>query len=56
MTQSEILKTIESLAKDQGFYSSLYFHLKTEEGKEFLEYLERKGFKDSIDLIMYLEG
>lgn len=58
MTRNEIINTIESLAKSQGFYSGLYLFLKenSKESEEYLFMLENKNFKDPVDLIMYLEG
>jgi hypothetical protein len=53
MTGSEILETFKNLGKSQGFYSFLY---KTcVENPKVLEELENKNFKDTVDLIMYVE-
>ena len=52
MNKDEILNTIKSLAKSQGFYGRLLEQL----NNETLEYLEEQGFKDPVDLILFLEG
>ncbi len=58
MTRNEIINTIESLAKSQGFYSRLYSFLNenSEESEKYLDLLENENFKDPVDLILYLEG
>lgn len=59
MNKKEILSTIKMLASSQGFYSRLYaniMELKSNERGKFLQLLENQKFKDSVDLIMYLEG
>lgn len=58
MTKQEILNLVCSLAKSQGFYTRLYQFLTEggEEAEEFLDILEKKNFKDGVDLILYFEG
>lgn len=54
MTKEEIMKAIKSLAKSQGFYCRLYETLK--ENPEALDFLAKQNFKDSIDMVMFLEA
>ena len=54
MDANEIMETIKSLAKSQGFYCKLWETLK--ENPEALEFLEKQNFKDSIEMVMFLEG
>ena len=54
MNREEIIDTILSLSKSQGFYQRIYDQIIDDE--ETLEYLERQKFKDVIDLIMFLES
>lgn len=58
MNQTEILNTLKSLANSQGFYSRLYQSLSdgSAASNEFLALLEKKHFKDTLDLILYFEG
>ena len=58
MTKEEIYNTIKSLAHSQGCYSRLLAQLDSdEETKEkFLIALENQKFKDSVDLVLYLES
>ena len=53
MNQSEILNMISSLAKSKRFYSHLLEQIK--ESPEILASLEKQGFKDPVDLILFLE-
>lgn len=57
MNKQEILSSIKSLASSQGFYGRLYEQLtdESEDSERFLSELEAQNFKDSVDLIMYLE-
>lgn len=61
MTKKQIRNTINELAKSQGFYSRLDKDLKILEETDKDEYerhmdcLENKGFKDEVDLILFLE-
>lgn len=54
MTAQEIMETVKSLASSQGFYCRLYETLK--ENQEALDFLAKQNFKDSLDMIMFLEG
>ena len=54
MSGKEILDTIKSLAQSQGFYGRLLEQI--QDNDEALEYLEQQNFKDSLDLILFLEG
>lgn len=57
-----MLDTVKSLRHSQGFYSRLYEALidKIENNREdlvdFLNNSELPKFKDSLDVVMYLEG
>lgn len=54
MKSDEILNIIKSLAQNQGFYGRLLEQI--QDNEEALEYLEQQNFKDSVDLILFLEG
>lgn len=54
MNKKEIMEAIKSLAHSQGYYGRLYEELK--ENPEALEFLEEQNFKDSLDMVMFLEG
>lgn len=54
MNRNDIMFAIQSLAKSQGFYGRLYRTLK--ENPEALEFLEKQNFKDSLDMVMFLEA
>lgn len=54
MNKKEIMKTIKSLARSQGFYGRLYETLKS--NPEALEFLEKQNFKDSLEMVMFLEA
>lgn len=58
MTKEEVYQAIVELSRHQGFYSGLLDDINSqpERGDVFLQFLEDKNFKDTIDLIMYLEG
>lgn len=58
MKKEEILKAIRSLAASQGFYGRLLTLLTSDEPDAiaYLEYLEEQNFKDTVDLIMFLEA
>ena len=51
------MEAISLLAKSQGFYGRLLAEIK-ENQKEYKEYINNKApvFKDSLDIIMWLEG
>ena len=57
MDRTEILKAIKKLSSTQGFYGIIYEKLtdESEESEAVLDELEAQGFKDIVDLIMYLE-
>ena len=54
MNKKEIMEAIKSLSQSQGFYDYLYrfffFY------PEALERFEKNNFKDSVDMIMRIEG
>lgn len=58
MNREEILETIRSLAKSQGFYGRLVKILESDEldALAYLELLEEQNFKDPIDLILFIES
>lgn len=58
MNREEILETIRSLAKSQGFYGRLVKILESDEldTLAYLELLEEQNFKDPIDLILFIES
>ena len=57
-----ILETVKGLRHSQGFYSRLYGDLmedikyNKEELVDYLNNSELPKFKDSLDVVMYLEG
>lgn len=53
MTKEQILGEIESLAMSQGFYGRLLRDIK--ENPAMLDELERQNFKDSLDMVLFLE-
>ena len=57
MGKKQILKTIKNLAKSQGFYDRLYNKLTdgSEESEAYLEELVEQKFKDTLDLVMFIE-
>lgn len=55
MNEEEILSTIKSLAKSQGFYGRLLEALEEDSG-EFMQDLVDQKFTDVVDLIIYLEN
>lgn len=58
MNRKEILNAISNLSSSQGFYGRLYEQLtnESEDSERFLSELEAQNFKDSVDLILYLES
>lgn len=58
MSREEILSTIKNLARSQGSYGRMYQFLTSgsEEAEDMLQDLEDQCFKDTIDMVMYLEG
>lgn len=59
MNREQILEAIQSLAKSQGFYGRLLQQINEAEEdvrEGFLSELEFKNFKDTVDLVLYLEA
>lgn len=58
MKKEEILSAIRSLAASQGFYGRLLIALSSDEPDcvAYLDYLEEQNFKDTVDLVMFLES
>ena len=59
MKRDEILQTIRSLAKSQGFYSALLECIENateEQNDQFFSHLEAMNLKDAVDLVIYLES
>lgn len=62
MKELDILGAIKGLANSQGFYGRLYntiMEMKENDitsYKRLMEELENQNFKDTLDLIMYIEG
>ena len=57
MTKSEIWDFICEMACSQGFYGRLKRDiLESGHAKEILQEWENKGFRDTLDFIMYLES
>lgn len=58
MKKEEILKLFKSLAMSQGFYGRLLERINEDKewGNVFLAELEKQNFKDSVDLILAIEG
>lgn len=59
MSKYEIMSTFRNLAKSMGFYSRLVNQLDTMspiEKEKIMVGLEKMNFKDSVDLILYIEG
>lgn len=59
MKAREIYNTIKALARCQGFYGRVLEALEeggAEKLNERLEFLEKQGFKNAVDLVMYLEN
>lgn len=54
MTKKEIMEAIKRLSHSQGFYSYLYGFFK--EHPEALERFAKQNFKDTVDMIMHIEG
>ena len=57
-----VFNTIKSLRHSQGFYNMLYYELmedikyNKENISDFLNNSELPKFKDTLDVVMYLEG
>lgn len=59
MNREEIREVFKQLAMSQGFYGRLLRQIDEadEEAREnFWKDLEDQNFKDSVDLILYIEG
>lgn len=59
MNRDEIREVFKQLAMSQGFYGRLLRQIDEadEEAREnFWKDLEDQNFKDSVDLILYIEG
>ena len=54
MNKEEIMEAIKSLSNSNGFYGYLYGFFK--EHPEALERFEKNNFKDTVDMIMHIEG
>lgn len=55
MNKFEIEKVIEKLSKHQGFYSRILKNIREDKSGMILDHLEEQGFRDEIDLILFLE-
>lgn len=58
MDRTQIMDTFRSLAKGQGLYGRLCRHIDNLDEKSrnaFLERLEKKNFKSTVDLVMFIE-
>jgi hypothetical protein len=58
LDRNDIMSLFESLAGSQGFYGRLVRAIKdaNEEAREqFWQKLESKKFKDSVDVVMFIE-
>lgn len=53
MKRNEILETIQNLAKSQGLYGRILREINTD--PTILDELEKQNFKDSLDLILFIE-
>ena len=58
MNRQEILNAVKSLAMSQGFYGRLYNALTngTEEAEAVLQEMVSQNFKDSVDMVMWIES
>lgn len=58
MNKQQILNAVKSLAQSQGFYGRLYETLTsgTEEAEDALNQMVEQNFKDSVDMVMWLES
>lgn len=61
MKMPEILATIKSLAKSQGFYGRLYEHIMEtkqvdpDNYQRICDNLEVQHFRDAVDMVLYFE-
>ena len=59
MDRTQIMDAFRSLARSQGLYGRLCRHidnLDEESRNAFLGRLEKKNFKNTVDLVMFIEG
>lgn len=62
MNREQIMEAVKQLANSQGWYSRLYSDLckmRETEPERFdiaMRLLEEQNFKDTVDLILYLES
>lgn len=62
MNALQVIEAVKTLAKSQGFYSSLYKSIIEEvvpyedKFEYFQQRCEEHNFKDVVDLVLYLEG
>ncbi len=59
MKKDVIMKTFKSLAQSQGFYGRIVDELESmsESNRNmYLEGLEKQNFKDTVDLVMFMES
>lgn len=58
MNRQQILNAVKSLAQSQGFYGRLYEALTsgTEEAEDALNQMVEQNFKNSVDMVMWLES
>ena len=58
MKRKNILNLFHNLANSQGYYGRLLNQIYSNPvwGDRFLDHLEKQNFKDSVDLILYLES
>lgn len=58
MNRQEILNAVKSLAMSQGFYGRLYNALTngTEEAEAVLQEMVDQNFKDTVDMVMWIES
>lgn len=54
MNKEQILNTIKSLARSQGFYGRLLENINEDE--TILDELVEQNFADSLDLVLFLES
>jgi hypothetical protein len=58
MNKEQILEEIKSLSHCQGFYCRLLERLTsgTSEAEEMMEVMVAQNFKDSLEMVLWLEG
>lgn len=54
MNEMQIMEAIESLARSQGFYSRLLQAI--ENDYDILEMLVTQNFKDTLEMVLFLES